>query len=521
MTQVAVTFDESALRQDIGRIGFFAALVAIFIVGGVHNHAAGWLNPDTSWLILVASQMLDGEALYQDIWETNPPFSVFLYMPMAAMERLTGVRAEFWTSAALFALIGICLGLIEHLLRHAGIWTKAQRRVFLLGLAVVFLLMQPAQFAQREHFGAIAALPLLILYALRAQGEAGFKPATAVSVAAGVIGAILIMVKPHYGLAFALPVLAIALLRRDWKALFFPESFAAVGVFAFYAVMALALYPEYFSTVAPVIAEVYFRTRLPLDALGLKAIIVMGPGLLLTGYLTTLFGTRRRPALILSLAALGAAVGMFLSGKGWLYHYYPALCAMFAGLLFVAVDALTRSDHVLRRTAPVLVAGVAFIHVAGLALFEWGGPAKDAPAELATLGDAPTMVVFSQFISTGNPLARQLGADWVGRDCADFIAFQALQLSKVAAGARKARLEAIVEDAIDRKVETLSARPVDLIVIDARGSSWTDRALTDPRLAQIMATYRRVGERGSETYFIRDFETDSMPGAPSSSIPLR
>ena len=40
--------------------------------------------PDTSWLITVSERMLSGERLYSQIYETNPPFSVWLYMPPVA-----------------------------------------------------------------------------------------------------------------------------------------------------------------------------------------------------------------------------------------------------------------------------------------------------------------------------------------------------------------------------------------------------------------------------------------------------
>ena len=63
--------------------------------------AVAWLwqsaNPvhyDMSWLIVVAERWLDGEQLYVDLLETNPPASVFLYTPIVVIARGFGVAPE-------------------------------------------------------------------------------------------------------------------------------------------------------------------------------------------------------------------------------------------------------------------------------------------------------------------------------------------------------------------------------------------------------------------------------------------
>jgi hypothetical protein len=39
------------------------------------------VNLDVSWLLVAGERMLDGERLYVDIVEINPPMSVFAYLP--------------------------------------------------------------------------------------------------------------------------------------------------------------------------------------------------------------------------------------------------------------------------------------------------------------------------------------------------------------------------------------------------------------------------------------------------------
>src|SRR5690349_11187977 len=38
-------------------------------------------NTDVSWLLTVAERVLDGQRLYIDVIETNPPAAVLLYLP--------------------------------------------------------------------------------------------------------------------------------------------------------------------------------------------------------------------------------------------------------------------------------------------------------------------------------------------------------------------------------------------------------------------------------------------------------
>src|SRR3954465_10275637 len=44
-------------------------------------------NTDVSWLITLSEKMLDGQRLYVDLIEVNPPASVFLYLPLVALAR--------------------------------------------------------------------------------------------------------------------------------------------------------------------------------------------------------------------------------------------------------------------------------------------------------------------------------------------------------------------------------------------------------------------------------------------------
>jgi hypothetical protein len=51
-------------------------------------------NTDVSWLLIAGERMLDGQRLYADILETNPPMSVLVYIPAILIGRAMGLPAE-------------------------------------------------------------------------------------------------------------------------------------------------------------------------------------------------------------------------------------------------------------------------------------------------------------------------------------------------------------------------------------------------------------------------------------------
>ena len=51
--------------------------------------------PDTSWIITLCERMLAGDRLYVDLIETNPPFTLWLYMPAVYLANLLGVAPEY------------------------------------------------------------------------------------------------------------------------------------------------------------------------------------------------------------------------------------------------------------------------------------------------------------------------------------------------------------------------------------------------------------------------------------------
>src|SRR5687768_13343751 len=102
---------EAAAEQPRAWAGLRRAIAwglpALLIIASVVQQSVIGLDTDVSWLITVGEKLLHGQRLYIDIFEVNPPASVWIYLPGLILARAMGVTAEFATASLLFALAGL------------------------------------------------------------------------------------------------------------------------------------------------------------------------------------------------------------------------------------------------------------------------------------------------------------------------------------------------------------------------------------------------------------------------------
>ncbi len=75
------------------------------------------LNTDVSWLLVIGERMLDGQRLYRDIIEINPPMAPFAYLPGVALARILGVDPRHVIDAQLLLLAAASLFAVSRILR--------------------------------------------------------------------------------------------------------------------------------------------------------------------------------------------------------------------------------------------------------------------------------------------------------------------------------------------------------------------------------------------------------------------
>lgn len=372
------------------------------------------LTTDVSWGLTMADKVLDGERLYVDIIEVNPPATVFLYMLPALLGRLSGLPAEFFVDVLVFATAGVSLWLAGRILRRSEIslgadWTLAT-------VAAAIMLILPAKtFGEREQFALIAFLPVLATSMVRAQGK---TPDCPLLIAAGICGGITAIIKPHFAVPIILTAAVAALHARSWRPILVPENWIAACLLAIYVGAVVIAYPQFISDIMPMVIAVY----VPVKASLAKMLLDFGTPIWIAAVGMTALLKRRalfKQRFSLPLAAsIGFMIAFYVQRKGWCYQAYPML-ALALGALVLAVIEHWRRQTASRVAGPLIRLGsaLAAFCVVGLAM-AWLNLRSDAAAlapALRSIEPHPKIIALSDKLWIGFPLTRMVGGTWSGR----------------------------------------------------------------------------------------------------------
>lgn len=329
------------------------------------------LNHDAALILDVAARWIDGQRLYVDIIDVNPPL-IFLLSALPVLISKASGLLDAPTAFILLLAAGIAgsLALVQRLLDIAGDLFGPVSRQLLLPLMAFLLAVYPDDmFGQREHIMLIASMPYVTAAALRIAGiPLRLNLLRLVMLFAGLGFAL----KPHFLLAPALIEMALIVVQRrfDWRN---PALWHLAAIPFGHALFILLVTPEYVSEVIPMAFRQYAEQA---DAMwdvatgGLIAptIAALVPFAGLAAY------SRRMPLQkILALFVLATAVAAVVQAKGWSYQSLPATggCLLLVfSTLAVAIDRYL-PQHRSRRSS-IALAGllllVCYYHNATLGL---------------------------------------------------------------------------------------------------------------------------------------------------------
>ena len=346
---VAARWDDAILR-GFGRLlanrGVWLALVAATAFGALLRYLTALINHDTAWYLDATARWLAGGVLYRDIIEVNPPLAFFLTVPPVAVARAGDLFPVPIYVVYVFLLIALSLLLAWRLSRA---WPDEDGVLLRRGLILAGLLAlsfrTAGDFGQREHLMMIFVFPYLILVALRA---ARLDCAPALAIATGALATLGFGLKPYFLLVPAVLEAYLLLRTHALRRAFRPETLTlGIGLVAYLGVIAVAT-PDYLTTIVPFAREVYWGYETELWILLLRAKLAM-LCLLLLGW----FYLSKRKQIasrqltdVFCLAALSFLAIYFVQSKGWYYHLYPAVAAVFlaaGALLLVAVGSRART----------------------------------------------------------------------------------------------------------------------------------------------------------------------------------
>ncbi|MCH8614779.1 hypothetical protein LZ016_01475 [Sphingomonas sp. SM33] len=245
------------------------------------------LTPDVAWYLDAGSRWFNGQRLYVDILELNPPL---IFYDMALL------TAGTWSKGLYLA--GVCAAIFVSAILCERRW------------AAFAALTLPAllPFGQRDHLALIAVLPYL------ASDRRGWP--MGIWLFAGTA------LKPHFLL---MPLLA-ALWRRRWDA----ALTTLLVLVALYAVLIPLIHPAFLTDIVPLARSTY-------HGLGGSFGYWYQLGLILA----VLVMNRRSP---IAGAILGALLAYLLQGKFWYYQLVPALgLATYGGLVARRMPGVNRA----------------------------------------------------------------------------------------------------------------------------------------------------------------------------------
>ena len=287
------------------------------------------INHDVAGILTFAQRMVDGERLYLDLVDVNPPLIFLLNWPPAALAAWLGLDAIRVLQAFLFAFVALAWGLAL-LVRDRASECPAERCFLdllpgLIGLACGY------DFGQRETLMVTASLPYLLASARRADGA---RPRA--WLAATVLAAIGFALKPHF---LIIPVLVeisvwMARGRNGWRD---PTPWVMMALWGAYAGVIFAAFPAYPLLVVPMARAAYLANGgLSVFQVLLQPRMATAVAVLLPGAVAAFLWPRAAGlARMLALAGLGALASALIQHKGWSYHIVPVelyACAL-TGLL--------------------------------------------------------------------------------------------------------------------------------------------------------------------------------------------
>jgi hypothetical protein len=482
------------------RLILLAAGVAVAFAG-IGTIRAG-ANGDSAWILYAAGRMLEGERLYADLVEMNPPLVFWLHVPIVRTARLLDVSA--WgvlVGSVLGAvwLAGALLGgaLVPHPADRRRIWTMA-------AFVLTAIVLPVGWFAQREHLLLVLVWPLLGVTITRLDGR--HVPMT-IAVAAGTLAGVGLALKPPALVLWPLVAAIVMFRSRSARALLLPEHGAVAIVLVGYALATHALAPDFLPlmrSLAPLYLE--FAPQ-PLSARlfgGFQAWTIWA------ALLCWVCGGRKALGqpyeAVLASAAASLLLAAVVQGKGFGYHYYPAFACAVALLVLVAVD---RGAYRRMAAGTVLVA-LAVLFAPVIAARAMGQPQRRDTERLNVarrVADAVppggALMVLSPRLGDAFPLVNQTGTTLALR-FPHLWWLAALERLRREEGEAAHALYASLEAELRRSVAADLSAHLPLLII-SRNPAPTERyagdapidpvrsLLTEPEFAAVMSRYQPAG----------------------------
>lgn len=313
------------------------AIITIYLVA-IYCQTQTLINWDTSWGIHLAERTLAGGTYFKDFFETNPPFILYLYMPVVFIAKLFSLKNIAAQPIYIFLVASISLFASYLLIKQ--IFAKKDEfiaYVFFITVAFIELVLPFYDFGQREHLLLIFTIPYLLITTLRLQGE---KLNPYGSFAIGLFAGLGFIIKPFFLATYLLAEIYCIYIRKNLFAWLRPESLGVLFVLCAYLAVIGFYYQNYIYQMVPLLSHFYYIS------LGDPwSNVILQPYVLYTLFTGILFFIEYKNKqyhflnTILFIFLIGFLFSYLVQHTKWTYHYFPVLSL--AILMNVFLFALT------------------------------------------------------------------------------------------------------------------------------------------------------------------------------------
>ncbi|GLH77634.1 hypothetical protein SSBR45G_25420 [Bradyrhizobium sp. SSBR45G] len=462
-------------------------------------------NSDVSWLLIAGERWLDGQRLYSDILETNPPMAVLVYVPGLLLARAVGLPAEVVIDGLVFAALALSLAASALILRRSTALSAEQRWPLAIAALLVLAVLPAQSFGQREHIAVIELMPVFAVLALRINHE---TPPRWGALMAGLGLGLALCFKPHFALAMMGVFAVVAARVRSLRTLCALETVVAAAVLAIYGTCTVLFFPEYFSEIWPLIRDIY-SVGLPFHRMVMKPAVVLWALTLATTILLRRDSTVRPTLLLLFAGSFAFALVYLLQRKGWPYHSYPMMA--FAWLGFGYAIGARESGRTSQSSWQSSWRGVG-TSAAAAALFMvaivWFNHVIDArflqPA-IARLGLAhPTILAISGNGGVAHPLTRAVGGVWASRQQSLLVASYDEYVRETETDPRRLALfESYLQRERSWMIDDFKRTNPTIVLVDRATGNWDQWLRASPELVRMLGGYRLFETVGNVDIYVR------------------
>lgn len=315
------------------------------------------INYDIAWLSLGAERLLRGGGMLADVYETNPPLSLLIMIPPALAHMIFQLPLQYGVMLYAVAMLALSVAAVHAIVRQWPFMGERDALFFTALYALAATVFPSADFGERDHLTLLGLMPFLLA---QISLTYGWKIPARAKWPAFVAGTVLILLKPHHGLLPALMLLHRAIHKRSLAAVLRSPDFLCLAAgTVIYAGFTFIFFRDYTTQILPEVMALYLPLR---EFLAGKILFYafMILAFFIPAAVLHMPRAQRFFTLWLLFSAAVCLIPYGVQGKGYWYHFVPAITFYFCGVLMLLRFTLA---HYFPRRDLFLLTGAAAVAV--------------------------------------------------------------------------------------------------------------------------------------------------------------